>query len=128
MNNRTGGASSTASTSTPTEGDPVSGVEVGSCPPGRRNGRGPRSLWPQRLAVGRANPGTWIRVIEPFSRTTAAQLASDLRNAHTRNPRTLRVRGVLPGEVWETAWGPLDGQSDDSSEFFIWFRLARASE
>lgn len=120
MNNRTGGvrrATEPKGASTPSVD-----VEVGSAPPSVDSRRGRRTVWPDRLEVGRANPGVWIRVTEPFSRTTAAQLASDLRNAHTRNPRTMRVRGVAAGERWETVWGPRD-DATESGEFFIWFRL-----
>ena len=121
MSNRTGGVRR----ATGPNGAPATSsvdVEVGSAPPSMDPRRGRRTLWPERLDVGRANPGEWIRVTEPFARTTAAQLASDLRNAHTRNPRTMRVRGAAAGERWETVWGPLD-DATESGEFFIWFRL-----
>lgn len=121
MSNRNGGVRR-ASETNGAPAAPSADVEVGSAPPCIDPRRGRRTMWPDRLDVGRANPGVWIRVTEPFSRTTAAQLASDLRNAHTRNPRTMRVRGIATGERWETVWGSLDDASDPD-EFFIWFRL-----
>jgi hypothetical protein len=127
MNNRTNCAYSPTKTGGVPTRTAVVDVEVGASPPTMDSRRGRRTLWPERLNVGRANAGVWIRVTEPLSRSTASQLASDLRNSHTRNPRTMRVRGVLPCERWETVWGPLDDAAEPT-EFFIWFRLVASDE
>ena len=68
----------------------------------------------------------WVQVAEPFADTTAAQLASDLRNAHERDLLKMRIRGVLQGERWETASGRLEADPD-RTHYYLWFRLISSS-
>lgn len=62
----------------------------------------------------------WVQVPRLYTRATAAQLASDINNAHRRRPEVLRVRGVMPGERWEARWEPSsDGALGDH---IVWVR------
>jgi len=80
-----------------------------------------RSTWALILEESRKHAGAWRRVADPMSRTTASQIASDLRCAHQRNPATLRVKGVLPGDRWESRWGH-DAAAPDPEKYFVWLR------
>jgi hypothetical protein len=74
------------------------------------------SLWNELFAECREHPEEWRRTLNPLSRSTAAQLASDIRNAYRRDLGKSRVRGMLPGERWDAAWGEINGQ------YFIWLK------
>lgn len=91
---------------------------IKSDPPATKR-RGKRSYWPEVLAEVRAAKGAWRMVAKPMTRSTAMQVASDLRNAHTRDPKKMRVRGSLPTDRWETQWAP---SSDNLQEYFLWMR------
>lgn len=78
------------------------------------------SFWVRTFAHARRDGG-WVRVPRLYTRTTAAQLASDISNAHRREPRVLRVRGIHTGETWEARWEPsIDGPPGD---YHVWVRL-----
>ena len=79
-----------------------------------------RSFWVKTLQDARRRK-TWVRVNRLYTENTAAQIASDLRSAHHRDPKKLRVKGVLLGDKWET-------QSNSSPEgpegqYSIWIRF-----
>lgn len=81
-----------------------------------------RRSWPARLSTARSKPSVWFRITDPLTRSSALQMASDLRNSHRRKLETLRMAGVIEGERWEAEYGndPSDG---DPSHFYVWFRL-----
>ena len=89
-----------------------------------------RSRWTELFEECRAVPGEWRKVVEPMSKATAAQIASDIRNAHTRDLDKSRVKGFLPGDRWETVWG-VDPADDEPGNFYVWLRyvgtIARAA-
>ena len=79
-----------------------------------------RSFWVKTLQDARRRK-KWTRVNRLYTEKTAAQIASDLRSAHHRDPKKLRVKGVLLGDKWET-------QSNSSPEgpegqYSIWIRF-----
>lgn len=80
-----------------------------------------RSRWADLFAECRANPGQWRRIREPLKRSTAAQIASDIRNVHRRAEMKTRLRGFQPTDRWEAVWsnGPDDPDKDN---FYIWLR------
>lgn len=95
-------------------------LTVPSSPPvsGRRQRR---SKWASLFDECRVEPGVWRRTVESFESTTAAQIASDIRNSWRRDPRKMRLRGLREGERWEAVWGPSpDGA--DAERCVIWLR------
>lgn len=96
-------------------------LTIKSTPPNLRKPQ-QRTYWPPVFAEARECPGDWVRTAKWFNRSTAAQVASDLRNAHRRAPKKMRVRGVLPGDLWETRWGN-DPADPDTDHFYIWLRF-----
>ncbi len=82
-----------------------------STPPDVRNTQR-RSFWPAALAEARECPGEWVRIARWFSPSTAAQVASDIRNSHRREPDKMRVAGLLPGDRWDTRWGADPAERD----------------
>jgi hypothetical protein len=85
-----------------------------------------RNVWEKRLSHARARQGGWGGVVEPMSKATASQVASDLRCSHQRDLSTIRVKGVLPGDRWETVYGN-DPMDPDESHFYVWMRWLGAS-
>ncbi|MSW78867.1 MAG: hypothetical protein F2749_14605 [Actinobacteria bacterium] len=81
-----------------------------------------RSKWASLFDECRAQAGLWRRTVEPFRPTTAAQIASDIRNAWRRDPQKMRLRGMLEGERWEAVWGPAP-EATDPDQCFIWLRF-----
>jgi hypothetical protein len=81
-----------------------------------------RSKWASLFDECRTEPGSWRRTVEPFRPTTAAQIASDIRNAWRRDPQKMRLRGILEGERWEAVWGPAP-EAPDPDRCFIWLRF-----
>lgn len=78
------------------------------------------SFWVRTMQAARER-GDWLRVPRLYTQTTAAQLVSDIVNAAHRDPSTVRVKGILPGEVWQARWGHApDGPAND---FVVWIRL-----
>ena len=78
-----------------------------------------QSFWVLALREARQHD-RWVRIQRLYTASTAAQISSDIRSAHTRDLDTLRVRGILHGEHWEARWG-----SDDKcppGNFAIWVR------
>lgn len=76
------------------------------------------SFWIRTFAAARAQ-ADWMLVDRQYTRATAAQVASDINNAHRRAPHQ-RIRGVHDGERWEAYWeaaphGPI-------GDFVIWIR------
>lgn len=63
-----------------------------------------RSWWPALLAEVRQHPNEWRQVNKTFAWSTVQQIASDLRRVHTRGSEKLRVRGVVPGDRFETRY------------------------
>jgi hypothetical protein len=81
-----------------------------------------RAYWAGVFAEGRECPGEWLRTEKWFARATAAQVASDVRNAHLRDLTKMRVRGVLPGDRWEAQWDN-DPADADLGHFYVWLRF-----
>ena len=79
-----------------------------------------RSRWVELFAECREHPNEWRRIIDPMAKATAAQIASDIRNAHRRDLAKSRVRGLQPEDRWETVWG--NEPDGDPVEFFIWLK------
>jgi hypothetical protein len=79
-----------------------------------------RSRWVELFDECRSHPGEWRRVVEPMAKATAAQVASDIRNAHRRDVTKTRVRGLDANDEWETVWGV--DPSGRSTEYFIWLK------
>jgi hypothetical protein len=71
------------------------------------------------FAEARRHPGEWRRILEPLKKSTAAQIASDIRNAHTRDPRNHRLRGFIEGDQFEAVWGE---QERGAGVYFVWIR------
>ena len=71
------------------------------------------------FAEARECPGEWVRIDRWFNRSTAAQVASDLRNAHRRDVSKMRFSGVEHGDVWDTWWGA-DPADADPDHFYLW--------
>lgn len=66
--------------------------------------RGRPNKWAQVFTECRNHPGQWRRcTIAIKSRAYAAQIASDIRNAHHRHD-TNRPTGINPGETWEAEY------------------------
>lgn len=92
-----------------------------SIPPSRQEVVQKRSRWAELFAEAREHPGQWRRIVEPMKRTTAAQVASDIRNAHTRDLAKSRLRGLLPTDRWEAAWGRVE-DDDHADHFYVWLK------
>lgn len=70
------------------------------------------SKWADAFAVARQHWLTWYRVDTPYAKSSAAQMASDIRCAERRTKN--RVAGMLDGEVWDATWGEVDGR------YYVW--------
>ncbi|MFZ9629987.1 MAG: hypothetical protein ACO3C1_11620 [Ilumatobacteraceae bacterium] len=95
-------------------------LTIKSTPPNARKPQR-RSYWPTVFAEARECPGEWVRTEKWFNRSTAAQVASDLRNAHRRATK-MRVSGFMPGDRWDTRWDN-DPADDNPDHFYIWLRF-----
>ncbi len=78
------------------------------------------SFWVKTLRTARPRK-TWFRVPRMYTEKTAQQIASDLRSAHHRDPKKLRVKGVLPGDRWDARWNASPEGPD--GQFSIWIRF-----
>ena len=78
-----------------------------------------RSFWVKALSEVREKPGVWHRVDRLYTKSTANQIASDLRSAHRRD--AVRVKGVLDGETWD-ARAELSPEGPED-QFAIWVML-----
>lgn len=89
---------------------------------GDRSANGRNSFWVRTFELARRTGGQWHRVQRYYTKSTAAQVTSDISNAHRRNLVTLRTKGILPGEVWEAQWNQApDGPNGDHE---VWIRLS----
>jgi len=79
-----------------------------------------RSFWVKTLQDARRRK-TWVRVNRLYTEKTAAQVASDLRAAHHRDTKKLRVKGILPGDKWDTRWNSSPEGPD--GQYSIWIRF-----
>ena len=78
------------------------------------------SFWVRTLELARTR-GDWVKVHRFYTQATAAQLTSDIINAVHRDPATVRIKGIRPGEVWDAKWGQAaDGPRGDH---VVWIRL-----
>lgn len=93
---------------------------IASVPPGPIQTQR-RSRWAELLEEARQRPEEWRRLVEPMSKSTSSQIASDLRNAHHRPLETNRVKGLKENERWEAQWGA-DPDAPDSDRYFVWLR------
>jgi hypothetical protein len=78
------------------------------------------SFWVKTLRTARPRK-TWFRVPRMYTEKTAQQIASDLRSTHHRDPKKLRVKGVLPGDRWDARWNASPEGPD--GQFSIWIRF-----
>ena len=77
------------------------------------------TFWVRMFMLGRRTD-EWVQVQRGYTRTTAAQITSDIVNAHRRPSSSVRVRGIESGEVWDARWVPSPfGMRGD---FEIWIR------
>ena len=87
------------------------------------------SFWIRTFALARLiadqRPGEWLRVQRLYTRSTAAQLSSDINCAHLRT-QEVRVKGILDGEVWEARW--TDPPSGPRGDFAVWIRLVKSAD
>lgn len=81
-----------------------------------------QSFWVLAFAEARQQPGKWYRIQRFYTSATAQQISSDIRSAHSRPLETLRVKGILPGEVWEAKWGT--DEKCPHGHYSIWVRFA----
>ena len=83
------------------------------------------SMWEALFEECREYEGEWRRTATPLSKSTAAQLASDIRNAYKREFVKSRLKGLAPDERWDAAWGPgTDGKGNESDdEFYVWIKF-----
>jgi hypothetical protein len=86
-----------------------------------------RSRWAELLEECRDHRGEWRRLMEPMTKSTATQVASDLRNASHRDPAKSRVRGLRVGESWEAKSGH-DPADTDPDHWYVWLRFEAPTE
>ena len=91
-----------------------------------------RSFWVVALGEIREVPQKWHRVERLYTKSTAQQIASDVRCAHLRPASVHRVRGFEPDEIWESKWIPTTGGAPGDCEVWVRylgekFNLAEAS-
>jgi len=79
-----------------------------------------RSFWVKTLQDARRR-NTWVRVNRLYTDKTAAQVSSDLRAAHHRDATKLRVKGILPGDRWDTRWNA--SPEGPEGQYSIWIRF-----
>lgn len=84
-------------------------------PPQRQRTR--FSLWEALFDECRTYMGEWRRTAQSFSKSTATQLASDIRNAYRREFVKSRLKGLNPDERWDAAWA----ESDDG-HYYLWIK------
>lgn len=96
-------------------------------PPPSKEEHRRRSRWADLFDECRSDPGQWRKIKEPLKRSTAAQIASDIRNVHRRDAMKTRLRGFQPKDKWEAVWAnsPDDPEKDN---FYIWLRYVGPSE
>jgi hypothetical protein len=77
------------------------------------------SSWEQILKEFRQHPSVWRRVSQVMTKSVAVQLASDFRSVQNRDLANFRVRGVLPGDRFESSWGH-DPSDSEPSHYYLW--------
>ncbi len=83
--------------------------------------QGRNSFWARTFDQARSDGG-WVRVDRLYTRTTAAQISSDIACSHRRDINSHRMRGMRPGERWDSFWGAAD--NGPSGDHVVWIRLA----
>lgn len=79
-------------------------------------------MWEELFDECRKYENEWRRTMIPMKKSTAMQLASDIRNAHRRDIAKSRLRGLNKNERWDAAWGEEEGQ------YWIWLRFLGTSD
>lgn len=79
------------------------------------------TFWMRMFDLARHTPNQWIQVKRLYTENTAAQITSDLCNAHNRSPDRMRMKGIRPGEVWDAKWGIAPRGPD--GDHVVWIRL-----
>jgi hypothetical protein len=74
------------------------------------------SSWDSIFEECRTHQGEWRQAVPAMTKSTAMQLASDIRNAYRRTNAKSRLRGLRPTERWDAAWGEVDGK------FHVWLQ------
>jgi hypothetical protein len=77
------------------------------------------SFWCRTFELARSR-NDWSLVARSYTRSTAAQLASDIKNAHRREDEYQRVRGIVPGELWQARWEPANDGA--AGRYVVWIR------
>lgn len=77
------------------------------------------SMWEALFDECRRFEGEWRRTATPLSKSTAAQLSSDIRNAYKREFVKSRLKGLDHDERWDAAWGP---GKDNQDEYYVWIK------
>lgn len=77
------------------------------------------SFWRRQFNKGRTEPGKWVEVERQYTRSTALQVATDIRGGR-------RVAGIELGETWEAEAWNADG--DDALQGVNWRICIRLSE
>ena len=83
--------------------------------------QGRSSFWARTFDQARAERA-WVRVDRLYTRTTAAQISSDIACSHRRDVNSHRMRGMQPGERWDSFWGATE--NGPSGDHVVWIRLA----
>lgn len=75
------------------------------------------SMWEELFEECRAHNGEWRRTKNAMRKSSASQLASDIRNAWKREFTKSRLKGLRKNEIWDAAWGEIeDGQ------YYLWIK------
>ncbi|MEY3093479.1 MAG: hypothetical protein RL413_104 [Actinomycetota bacterium] len=80
------------------------------------------SFWRRMFDSARSH-GDWHRVDKLYTRSTAAQIASDIRRAHLDGRRSIRTQGIRRGEQWEARW--VDIKTGAPGDCEVWIKLVR---
>lgn len=70
------------------------------------------SKWADAFGVARQQWLVWHLIDRPYAKSTAQQVASDIRCADKRGKR--RLTGIHDGESWDATWGEIDGA------YYVW--------
>lgn len=78
------------------------------------------TFWVRTFELARTTR-QWVQVRRYYTQGTAAQLTSDICNAHNRPPDRVRMKGIRSGEVWEAYWGI--APNGPNGDHIVWIRL-----
>lgn len=94
-----------------------------STPPPSENAQR-RSRWAELFEECREDPGEWRQVMDPLKKSTASQIASDVRNVHKRDPQSARLRGLKRNEQWDALWArdPTEKTKNGGRDHFVWLK------